>query len=229
MRLPLLLILLICFIQMPLSVKGQSAVRQKVVELARQEIDRQCKKCHISVDFKWMQGKMADADTTMLHQFQFDDPGLPRGYQTGRVFGKGKELKVQLYIDLELKVPVAAGRIDRSEEIRESSLIWKRKNLSRLNRLPLLNSEAITGKAARKMIPAGDFIYDSDVRQVPIVEPGDSVTMLYRSGGVNIAISCQAREAKAAGERIRIRSKETGQVYIAKVITSNKVIWEQTL
>lgn len=211
---------------------GQATVENQLHKLAIEQIRSQCPTCDVQLETKWIPDELRSsaARVTLL---RFEEVGLPRGYQTASVEyirnGKAQTRQVQLYAEVKRKVPVVNKRIERNRTITPADVTWKRKDLSRMRKLPVLSLEEVTGKASAGIMQKGDAILPSDLQQIPVIAVGDNIRMIYQKDGVKLAMNCTARQAKARGERIRVYSDETRKTYIAKVLTPSKVIWKKTL
>jgi flagella basal body P-ring formation protein FlgA len=229
-------ILFVIFGLLSCSLEGhaQSAAEQKIGGLATQQVLSFCSSsCEVEVKSKWMPDKIAGLDSAQIKQLQFNEVGLPKGYQTVNVFfaddGETKSAQMQLFVELKQKLPVVNKRIERNQTITQNDLTWRILDITRMKKFPIAKVEEITGKAAGRLISKGNVILNSDLQQAPIIEVGDNIQMVYREGGIEVALDCTARQARAKGEQIRVFSRETRKTYIGKVLTPSKVIWEKTL
>lgn len=94
---------------------------------------------------------------------------------------------------------------------------------------PISRKKRIEGKTATRVIRKGQLFYPRALVGSSVIRAGDHVTMIYNKGGLQIDIGCVARETKKAGQKIRLYCKQTGRLYMAKIISEHKIIWEQTL
>lgn len=204
-----------------------------IEKLAHTKVSSICEECEIIVTPKWIPKKIQHLDSGQITSIQFRDTGLPRGYQTSKIYyregGETRSKDVQLFIRIEKPLPVVNRRIERNEILSGDDIVFRLKEITRLQRMPLDSIEEIVNLSAAKVIQNGDLIYESDLQKVPVIKPGDVVEMVYTEGGVEVALSCNARQAKAKGEQIRLYSDKTRKTYIGKVINSTKVLWEKTL
>lgn len=212
---------------------AQDTVQKKIGKLATQQVLSSCEECKVTVETKWMPSAVSRLDSSQIEQVQFREVGLPRGYQTVNISyqkdGQLRTYELQLFVKLKQKLPVVNKRIERNETIEAEDLAWKNKDITRLQKLPLTSKEEIVGQSVSNLIQKGDIVLQSDLQQLPIIKAGDNIKMVYSEGGVELALDCRARQAKAKGERIRVYSDKTRKTYLAKVVTSKKVIWEKTL
>lgn len=205
----------------------------QIEKLAHKKVSSICEECEIIVEPKWIPKKIQRLESGQITNIQFRDAGLPRGYQTSRIYyreaGEMRSEDVQLFIRIEKPLPVVNRRIERNEIISADDIVFRMTEITRLQRMPLDSKEEIVNLSAANVIQKGDLIYESDLQKVPVIKPGDVVEMVYTEGGVEVSLSCNARQAKAKGEQIRLYSDKTRKTYIGKVINSTKVLWEKTL
>ena len=229
------LILFVIFGLLSCNLEGfaQSAAEQKIGGLATQQVLSFCSTCQVEVESKWMPDEITSLDSAQVKQLQFNEVGLPKGYQTANVFftddGESKSAQVQLFVDLKRKLPVVNKRIERNKTITKDDLTWKILDVTRMKESPITSIQKITGKAAGRLITKGNAILATDLQQVPIIKVGDNIKMVYREAGIEVALNCTARQARAKGEEIRVYSRETRKTYIGKVLNPSKVKWEKTL
>lgn len=229
------LILFVIFGLLSCNLEGhaQSVAEQKIGGLATQQVLSFCSTCQVEIESKWMPDEIARLDSTQIKQLQFSEVGLPKGYQNANVFftddGESKSAQVQLFVDLKRKLPVVNKRIERNQTITADDLTWRILDITRMKEFPIASIQKITGNAAGRLIPKGNVILNTDLQQVPIIEVGDNIKMVYRETGIEVALDCTARQARAKGEEIRVYSRETRKTYIGKVLTPSKVKWKKTL
>lgn len=142
--------------------------------------------------------------------------------------GRKTEL-IQLTVQTEKKVPVAKKRI-RSGEIllsKDFEMRWVPVVMDR-DRL-VASLEKLDGKTLRRTLTAGQPVREADISSQYLIEAGEAVTLIYAGNGIEIGMKAEARESGAAGEEIKLFSKETRKRYLGKVKSPGTVIWMQTL
>lgn len=212
---------------------SQDSSAKKIQELARHEITSICKECKIAITPKWIPNVIERLESHQITDIQFTEVGLPKGYQTASVIFQENDKRVsqdvQLHIRIEKLLPVAAKRIKRNEVISDGDLLMQMTDITRLQRMPIDSKEEIVNQSANSLIKKGSVIYRLSLQKKPVIHAGDRVKMIYAEGGVEVALNCNAREDKAAGEIIRLYSEKTRKTYIGKVVDAEKVLWEKTL
>ncbi len=86
------------------------------------------------------------------------------------------------------------------------------------------SSMKVVGKRVRRRLRAGDVIGDRDVEIVPMVDRGDPVTVLARSGNVVASLKGVALESGGLGERIRVRVTRYREDILAEVKGPDRVL-----
>ncbi len=217
----------------PVRAKLSPGIKQKVKELAAQKVKSECPSCKVSVQCKWISPAVLKKSADTIKNLTFAKPGIPAGYVTAEILfknGKGSSNnKVQLYISVRRKLPVAKELIKRGSTIRNNDVVWRWKDLSHFTKQPIDSKQYFKGKTATRIIRKGHVFYASDLAGSSVIQSGDHVSMIYDNDGIRIQIACIARETKKAGQKIRLYSKETSRLYLAKIISKNKIIWEKTL
>ena len=215
------------------SVEEDPTAEEKIQELAVTKVKKLCEACRVSVECKWIAPAVAEASPESITALQFDTPGLPAGYVTGKVqLGNTtatSQTAIQLHISVQRKLPVARKLFSRGEQITSQDIAWQWKDISSFKRVPVTNMEQFTGQYTGRIIRKGSVFFASDLVGPQTIQPGDSVAMDYGENGVRIQINCIAREAKGVGQEIRLYSKETRRNYIARIITKKKIVWVRTL
>ena len=215
------------------SVENDSPVEEKIRELASAKVKQLCEDCRVSVKCKWIAPAVAKVSPELITALQFDAPGLPAGYVTGKVLlgntTATAQTAVQLHISVHQKLPVARKQFSRGEAITSANIAWQWKDISSFKRSPITDIEQFAGQHAGRVIRKNSVFFASDLAGPQTIQPGDPVAMDYGENGVRIQINCVAREAKGVGQEIRLYSKETRRNYIAKIITKKKIVWVRTL
>jgi flagella basal body P-ring formation protein FlgA len=209
-----------------------SGIKQRLKEITVKKVKSACPSCKVTVHCKWISPAVLKKSSGDVKDLIFAKPGIPAGYVTAKVIFKNntpRNNKIQLYVSVRERLPVARTLIKRNETIHKSDLDWQWKDISRLSKKPIGSTKKIGGKTTIRVIRKGQVFYPSDLAGQSVVRAGDHVSMIYNQGGLRININCIARETKKTGQEIRLFSKKTGRLYMGKIISKNKIIWEQTL
>lgn len=211
---------------------AQQGVEQKLERMAAEQVAHLCPDCTVRVETRWLPDRLAGSDTSEISGLRLPASELPRGYLTAEAELESEEnstAQLQLHVSVRRQVAVAARRIGAGEKITAEIVRQRTMDLTRLRELPADLPDALEGREAARLIQEGSVILRSDLRRPAAVEPGDPVTMIYRSGGMEIHLSCTARQARADGQSVRLHCSETGKDYIGTLINSSKARWEKTL
>jgi flagella basal body P-ring formation protein FlgA len=213
--------------------KPSSGVKQKVKELAVKKVKSKCRSCKVAVQCKWVSPTVLKKSPATIKGLAFAQPGIPAGYVTAEIlFNNGNDStnsKVQLYISVRQKLPVAGKQIKRGSTIHNNDVVWRWKDLSQFTQQPIHSKQYFKGKTTTRVIRKGHVFYASELAGSATIQSGDHISMIYDNDGLRIQIACIARETKKAGQEIRLYSKETNRLYRAKIINKDKIIWEETL
>lgn len=209
---------------------AQQGVEQKLERMAAEQLARLCPDCSVRVEARWIPDRLAGSDTSEIGGLRLPASELPRGYLNAEAELDSEEnTAVQLHVSVKRKVPVATRRISAGEKITPEIVRQRTMDLTGLRELPADLQGALEGREAARLIQEGSVILRSDLRRPASVEPGDPVTLIYRSGGMEIHLSCTARQARADGQSVRLHCSETGKDYVGTLINSSKARWEKTL
>jgi flagella basal body P-ring formation protein FlgA len=128
---------------------------------------------------------------------------LPAG-ETGRLVLRGRaEAAVEVHVP---RGSIAAGATIAAEDL-DAILVPRRL----LPAGALLAEVEIAGHAAARRLPAGRILRASQLRPVRLVSKGDTVRVLFRRGGLELALDGTALEHGGAGDAIRILNPNGGR------------------
>ena len=120
-------------------------------------------------------------------------------------------------VDVAAPVLVAARPLLRGDSLGPGDLRLDRRELAALPGGYLTGSVEITGKRLRRGLRAGAVITPSMLESIPLVQRGETVTLLYDSGGFEVRAEGTALEDAGVGEHLRIRSHSSQRVVHGKV------------
>ena len=159
---------------------------------------------------------------------------VPRGYEAFEVTVKdslagSRTDRVQVYVAVERFLPVASRRIQRGDSISEENAHMAWVDVTRPVRDLITSIESVEGQVAAAVINAGDLFTAHNIRSTPVVFAGEAVNLLYNPGGIQVQLSCIARQDGGIGDEIRLYSQETGKTYLGQVVNKSTVKWKSTL
>ncbi|MFW5972460.1 MAG: flagellar basal body P-ring formation chaperone FlgA [Bacteroidota bacterium] len=79
-----------------------------------------------------------------------------------------------------------------------------------------------------RMLRAGRPLQRSDLSLAAIIDVGSTVLMTYERGGIELRLSCAARDAGAEGDVIRLYSSDTRTTYRARITGAGTAQWIET-
>jgi flagella basal body P-ring formation protein FlgA len=83
--------------------------------------------------------------------------------------------------------------------------------------------DAVIGKVARRVLPAGHAIPINALREPWVFKEGDRVPLVFASGGLSIEATGIALEPGVAGKLISVRNADTGIIVRGVVQASGRV------
>lgn len=83
--------------------------------------------------------------------------------------------------------------------------------------------EAVVGKVARRVLPAGHAIPINALREPWVFKEGERVSIVFASGGLSIEATGIALEPGIAGKFINVRNADTGIIVRGVVHASGRV------
>lgn len=83
--------------------------------------------------------------------------------------------------------------------------------------------DAVVGKVARRVLPAGHAIPINALREPWVFKEGDRVPLVFDSGGLSIEATGIALEPGVAGKLISVRNADTGIIVRGVVQASGRV------
>ncbi|MBY9061783.1 flagellar basal body P-ring formation chaperone FlgA [Sphingomonas yunnanensis] len=99
--------------------------------------------------------------------------------------------------------PVAAGAVIGADDLRP----WGAGDSPPMR--GALAAANIVGRAAARRLPAGAVVREGDVRVPLVIQRGEPVTVVLRSGALTISTQGQALNAAARGEPVRVLCDST--------------------
>lgn len=165
------------------------------------------------------------------------DPELP---STGNLLGRvavnvivtahGERLRqVPVYFDVKLfqQVAVAVRRIEPGEALGVQNLRFERMAVEGFA-APLTAADDLTGRRAKRALPAGQVIAAADAEvpaaQAPVlVKARELVRVMTRVGPLTLTVLGEAQQDGREGQIIRVRNTDSGRVVQGRVIAPSLV------
>ena len=136
--------------------------------------------------------------------------------KTGRHAASGQAMRTR-------RVPVLSRRIAAGETVDKGDLSWITMPVHRIGATMLTRSAEITGKAARRPLPPGRPVQDSDLRQPYLVDKGSLVTMIVRSGALTLTATGRAMGNASHGQAVRVVNLDSRRTVEGVVVGPGEV------
>lgn len=88
----------------------------------------------------------------------------------------------------------------------------------------ITNRQQLVGKAARRILRAGETVRAGDIAEPIVVHKGDLVTMALNTAGMQLTAQGKAVEDGAMGASIRVTNTQSNRVIDAVVVGPNQVV-----
>ena len=121
------------------------------------------------------------------------------------------------------KVLVVNRPMKRGEVLSENELDLATRDLSTLRSSYLTEAAHAAGKTLKRSIPSGTVLNVSMLTSPRIIRRGQVVTLISRSGGLQVRATGKALMDGASGQRIRVQNKTSRKVVEGVVISSGVV------
>ena len=140
-----------------------------------------------------------------------------------------EETQIQFKVEARQRVPVAAERLLNGVSITADKLEmqWVEVNLDRDRLVPTF--DALLGNTTRRLINPGQPFQESEVSAPLLVEAGQGVQLIYQNAGIELALSCEARQSGTKSEKIVVYCAETRKKYQAEIKQTGVAEWIRTL
>ncbi|MFO1349956.1 MAG: flagellar basal body P-ring formation chaperone FlgA [Gammaproteobacteria bacterium] len=130
---------------------------------------------------------------------------------------------VSAYVRAYGEVVVAARTLARGAIIDDADLKTERRDLTTLAGGFESSTENIVGKQLRRPLQAGEVVATSALLTRPLIKRGEQVTILARSGAVEIKASGIAMRDAALGERLAVRNLASQRIVEGKVVADHRI------
>lgn len=83
--------------------------------------------------------------------------------------------------------------------------------------------EQVEGKVARRTLLPGRFIAVNSVRDAYLIEQGAAVQVMFVHGGLTISATAVTLQAGSAGDVVKVRNMDSGNVFTGTVMADGSV------
>jgi flagellar basal body P-ring formation protein FlgA len=117
-----------------------------------------------------------------------------------------------------LAQPVAAGTVIGADDLR----VWGMGDPPPMR--GALAAANIVGRAAARRLAAGAVVREGDVRAPQVIQRGEPVTLVLRSGALTISTQGQALNAAGLGEPVRVMCDSTKRTLSGRAEAPGRVV-----
>lgn len=152
---------------------------------------------------------------------------VPKKYATVIIKVNGQKVKkfpTPIALTLSQNVWVATDAITRNSSLNESNFTLEKKDITKNYALVITSDKNISDYIAIRDIRTGDVIDKRFVMPKPDVAKNSVISVVFDTGGVNIAIDGESMQNGCVGDLIRVHSNQYKRYYTGTVVSSNKVL-----
>lgn len=159
-----------------------------------------------SIDYDRRTGRF-----TALISSPAGDPSAERRRVTGRAWRM-------------VEIPVLSERVRPGTEIEPQHVNWQRVRADRVRRETISDIGELIGMAPKRSIAINRPIRHSDLKHPVMVAKGDTVTMVFRSGGMTLTASGRAIEDGGRNKIIRVINDRSRLTVEARIEGPGRVV-----
>jgi flagella basal body P-ring formation protein FlgA len=224
--------LILSFLLLSASGPVAEETRDKVLELALQEISKQYdpEAYRFELKARWIPGSLLRSGEENVIRVRQNGPLSTYTNFEVRYHHNGEQQRadIQLMVTMQQWLPVTAVRLEGGHSMKQEDLIWRWVEVVPGRDDPVEDLREITGSVLRRTILAHQPL-SSDYLSAPLmVEAGEEVTLLYDSNGIGISVLCESRQDGSLNEEITVFCKETRRKYLALVTGRGEASWLKT-
>ncbi len=139
----------------------------------------------------------------------------------GKEVGSGQ---VRMLISRFETVLVSTDRIQRGDGLLPEMVEERRMDVSDLREKPLTSVDELLGFQAGRNLRKGSILSTGDLEQIPDVERGRGLTIVYQTGLCRVTAAGEAMQTGVTGDYIKVRNKATKKIITARVMDGTEVI-----
>jgi flagella basal body P-ring formation protein FlgA len=128
-----------------------------------------------------------------------------------------KRAFVRTVLSVYQQVAVTATELKPSQSIREEDIRWGSQRLPSTLQIPIKSSGFLHGRRPRMAISPGRVLTENLFIAVPLVKRGDSLLLVFESGGMRVTTQAKALTMGFRGQRIQVMNPDSGKVLSAEV------------
>lgn len=122
-----------------------------------------------------------------------------------------------------IEVPVLSRTLRNGDVVGASDLNWITIPEDRLQNAQILSEDQVLGKTPRRMVQSGEALRDEMFQLPQIIERGEDVTLIYKSGSLELTTRGRAVQAAAKGDVVRVINMASSE-YVQGFVTGPKQV-----
>lgn len=122
------------------------------------------------------------------------------------------------------EVLIAADKIKRQSLFDDKNVEFTRTEVTSLNEKPVTDFSDLSGYRAKYNLRKGTILTRSTMEQIPDVESGREVSIVYNAGVCRIATQGVVLQKGMAGDYIKVKNKSSGKIVLARVVDESAVV-----
>jgi len=127
------------------------------------------------------------------------------------------KVSVSAFVDIYDKVACSTKSLSRGEILKPGDLCLKRLNISKITDDYLSSIDNIQGLRIKQNLGSGNYLRSTMLEKAPLVERGDSVTLVALKGNLRIVALGIASQEGALGDQILVKNLTTGKVVSGRI------------
>ena len=127
-------------------------------------------------------------------------------------------LYVAVRVEVSKPVLVAEHRLERGRVLSATDFRLEKRMVSELHRGYIENPANALGSKLKQTLKRGDVLAPGALKRPPAVKRGSQVTILGRTGGIEVRMAGKALSDGARGERIKVKNSSSNRQIEATVI-----------
>ncbi len=136
-----------------------------------------------------------------------------------------KNLSVRGGVEAIAPVVVAAVDLPRGAVLSEIDLSLVEQDIARLKN-PVFDPDEVIGKKLKRGLRMGRPLDRAAVEFPPMIKRGDLVTIILKSGKLEMTALGEARQNGLEGETIRVKNKNSNRTILGRVVAPGTVVVE---
>lgn len=134
-----------------------------------------------------------------------------------------RELTASLQVEALVEVPVVLSPVQRGQVIRDGQVALARRDLATLPRGTARSLGQVLGRTVRRDLEINQLLRDSDLDAAVDARRGQQVTLVVRSGDLEVRAPGVLRQDARVGDRVDVTSTQTRRVVQGLLVSRDRV------